>query len=92
MEEDVCARIQEHGRRQWRNGFGIHEREQQYIHLKSQQKNDKYANESKSEINGQRRVHASKSFYRNGNMMIYVCVGQRKLIYVCFLSVKAMTW
>ena len=40
------ARIQEYGRRQWRNGFGINEREQQYVHMKSQPKNEKYANGS----------------------------------------------
>ena len=28
----LVARIQEDGRRQWRNGFGINEREQQYVH------------------------------------------------------------
>ena len=27
------ARIQEYGRRQWRNGFGINKREQQYVHM-----------------------------------------------------------
>ena len=30
--------IQEYGRRPWRNGFGINEREQQYVHMKSQPK------------------------------------------------------
>ena len=40
------ARIQEDGRRQWRNGFGINEREQQYVYMKSQPKNEKYANGS----------------------------------------------
>ena len=41
------ARIQEeYGRRQWRNGFGINEREQQYVHMNSQPKNEKYANGS----------------------------------------------
>ena len=40
------ARFQEDGRRQWRNGFGINEREQQYVHIKSQPKNEKYANGS----------------------------------------------
>ena len=29
------ARIQEYGMRQWRTGFGISEREQQYVHMKS---------------------------------------------------------
>ena len=28
------------------NGFGINEREQQYLHIKSQPKNEKYANGS----------------------------------------------
>ena len=38
--------VREDGRRQWRNGFGINEREQQYVHMKSQPKNEKYANGS----------------------------------------------
>ena len=43
----MVVRIQEYGRRQWRNGFsGINEREQQYVHMKSQPKNEKYANGS----------------------------------------------
>ena len=37
-KKTLMARIQEEGRRQWRNGFGINEREQQYVHMKSQQK------------------------------------------------------
>ena len=51
------ARIQEYGRRQWRNGFGINEREQQYVHMKSQQKKEIYKWQcgSETEINGQRR-------------------------------------
>ena len=40
------ARIQEYGRRQWRNGFGINEREQQYVYMKNQRKHEKYANGS----------------------------------------------
>ena len=40
------ARIHEYGRRRWRNGFGINDREQQYVHMESQQKNEKYANGS----------------------------------------------
>ena len=40
------ARIQVYGRRRWRNGVGIHEREQQYVHMKSQPKYEKYANGS----------------------------------------------
>ena len=34
----LVARIQEYGKRQWRNGFVINEREQQYVHMKSQPK------------------------------------------------------
>ena len=45
-KKTLVARIQEDGRRQWRNGFGINEREQQYVHMKSQPKNEKYANGS----------------------------------------------
>ena len=37
-KKTLVARIQEYGRRQWRNGFGINEREQQYVHMKSQPK------------------------------------------------------
>ena len=32
--------------RQCRNGFGINEREQQYVHMNSQPMNEKYANDS----------------------------------------------
>ena len=45
-KKTFVARIQEYGRRQGRNGFGINEREQQYVHMKSQPKNEKYANDS----------------------------------------------
>ena len=56
------VRIKEYGRRQWRNGYGINEREQQYVHMKSQQKNKKckWKCGSKSEINGQRRFPSGK--------------------------------
>ena len=37
-KKTLVARIQEDGRRQWRNDFGINEREQQYLHMKSQPK------------------------------------------------------
>ena len=40
------ARIQEYGRKQWKNGVGTNEREQQYVHMKSQPRNEKYANDS----------------------------------------------
>ena len=57
------ARIQEDGRGQWRNGFVINEREQQYVHMMSQPRNEKYANgRSESEINGQRRLPSGKRF------------------------------
>ena len=35
-KKTLVARIQEYSRRQWRNGFGINEREQQYVYMKSQ--------------------------------------------------------
>ena len=40
------ARIHEYDRRRWRIGFGINEREQQYVHMKSQTKKEKYVNGS----------------------------------------------
>ena len=45
-KKTLVVRIQEDGRRQWRNGFAINEREQQYVYMKSQPKNEKYANGS----------------------------------------------
>ena len=45
-KKTLVGRSQEYGRRQWRNGFGINEREQQYVHMKSQPNNEKYANGS----------------------------------------------
>ena len=42
----MVTRNQEDGRRQWRNRFGINERAQQYVHMKSQPTNEKYANGS----------------------------------------------
>ena len=45
-KKTLVARIQEDGRRQWRNGFDINEKEQQYVHMKSQPKNEEYANGS----------------------------------------------
>ena len=45
------------------NGFGIIEREQQYVHMKSKKKEIcKWQCESESEINGQRRLSSSKRF------------------------------
>ena len=38
-KKTLVAIIHEHGRRQWRICFGINEREQQYVHMKSQPKN-----------------------------------------------------
>ena len=63
------ARIQEYGRRQWRNGFGINEREQRYVHMKSHPKNGeicKWQCGSESNINGQRRLPSSNRFLWNG--------------------------
>ena len=33
-KKTFVPRIQEYVRRQWRNGFGINEREQHYVHMK----------------------------------------------------------
>ena len=56
------TRVQEYDRRQWKNGFGINEREQQYVHMKSQPKICKWQCGSVSEINGQRRLPSGKRF------------------------------
>ena len=63
-KKTFVARIQEDGRRQWRNGFSINEREQQYVHMKSKPKIIicKWRCGSESEINGQRRLPSSKRF------------------------------
>ena len=45
-KKTFVKRFQEYGRRRWRNGFGMNEREQQYVHVRSQPKNEKYANGS----------------------------------------------
>ena len=37
-KKTFVARIQKYGRKQWRNVSGINEREQQYVHMKSQPK------------------------------------------------------
>ena len=68
-KKTLVARIQEDCRRQWRNGFGINEREQQYVHMQNQPKKReicKWQCGSESEINGQRRLPSSKRFLRNG--------------------------
>ena len=88
--------IQEYGSRQWRNGFGINEREQQYVHMKSQPKNDKYVNGSvvarvRLMVRGGCLPVVLKEL--NGNMMmISVCIGQKKQRSMCPLSVNTMTW
>ena len=64
-KKTFVARILEYGRRQWRNGFGINESEQQYVHMRIQPKKIeicKWQCGSKSEINGQRRLPSSKRF------------------------------
>ena len=45
-KKTLVSRIQEYDRRQWRNCFSINERELQYVHMKSQPNNEKYANSS----------------------------------------------
>ena len=66
-EKTFVTRIQEYGRRQWRNGFGINEREQQYVHLNSQKKIYiykicKWQCGTESKFNGKRRLPSSKRF------------------------------
>ena len=39
-------RIKEYGRRWWRNGFGMNEREQQYLQVKSEPQHENCANGS----------------------------------------------
>ena len=76
-EKTLVARIQEYGRRQRRNGFGINEREQQYVHGKSQPNNKKYGN-----VNvGARVILMVRGYYLlkelNGSMImnsLCVCV------------------
>ena len=97
-KKKLVARIQEDGRRQWRNGFGKNEREQQYVHMKSQPKNEKYANGSVGARvrlmvrGGFLPVRGSKGLKWKYMMMIFVCVGQKKQRSMCFWSVNAMTW
>ena len=45
-KKTFVARIQEYCRRRWRNDFSINEREQQYVHMKSQPRKEKYASGS----------------------------------------------
>ena len=87
-KKTFVERIQEYGRRRWRGGFGINEREQQYVHVKSQHKNEKYANGSVGARvrlmvrGGCLPVRGSKIM--EIMMMISVCVGQKKQRYMCF--------
>ena len=62
----------------WRNGFGINEREQQHVHMKSQPKNEKYANGSVgAKVRLMVRGGCFPGMEWKGNMMmISVCVGQ----------------
>ena len=39
-KKTFVARIQEYGRRQWRSGFGINEREQQYVEVNDNVENE----------------------------------------------------
>ena len=86
-KKTFVARIQEYGRRQWRNGFCINEREQQYVHIKSQPKNEKCANGSEGARlrlmvrGGCLPVRGSKGMTWKYD---YVCVGQKKQISMCF--------
>ena len=92
-------RIQEHSRRWWRYDFDMNEREQQYVRVKSQPKYDKYENgcvgaRVRLMVRGYcLSVRGSKGMEWNGNtIMIYVCAGQKKEIYMCYSSANAMAW
>ena len=89
--------IQEYDRRQWRNGFGINDREQQYVHMKSQPKDEKYANVSVGErvrlmvIGGCLPVRGSKGMKWKYDVDLCVCGTNETEIHVLF-SVNDMTW
>ena len=96
-EKTFEARIQEYGRKQWRNGFDINEREQQYAHIQSQPRNEKYANGSMGARvrlmvrGGCLPVRGSKGVEWKYDDDLCVCVGQEKQRCMCFLSVNVMT-
>ena len=81
--------LMEVGRIQWRNGFCINEREQQYVHMKSQPKNGKYANGSVGArvrlmvIGGFLPVRGSKIMEWKYNDDLCVC-GTKEKIHVFF--------
>ena len=78
--------------------FRINEREQQYVYMKSQPKNEKYANGSVGARvrlmvrGGCLPVRGSKGMDWKYDDDLCVCVGQKKQRSMCFLSVNAMTW
>ena len=91
----LVARIQEDGSRQWRNGFGINEREQQCVHIKSQPKNEKYANGS---VGARVMVRLRGGCFQQEVLKewkydddLCVCGTKETEIHV-FLSVNAMPW
>ena len=96
-KKTLVARIQEDGRSQWRTGFGINEREQQYVHMKSQPKNEKYANGSVGARvrlmvrEGCLPVRGSKGMEWKSDDDLCVW-GTNETRSMCFLSVNAMTW
>ena len=82
--------MHEYDRRQWRNGFGINEREQPYVHMKSRSKNETYANGSVGARvrlmvrRGCLPVRGSKGLELKYDDDRCVCVGQKKQRSMCF--------
>ena len=72
------------------NGFVINEREQQYVHMKSQPKmrNMQMARVRLMVRGGCLPVRGSIKEWNGNIMMISLCVGQKKQRYMCFLSVN----
>ena len=46
MERYICERIQEYGRRAWKNGFNNAEREKEYARMKESPRNESFADGS----------------------------------------------
>ena len=90
-KKTLVARIKEYGSRQGIIGFGIIEREQQYIQMKSQPKNEKYANGSVGAIvglmvrGGCHPVRSSKEMDWKYNDDLSVCGTKETEIHMFFL-------
>ena len=96
MKKTFVARNQEYERRRWRNGFSINEKEQQYVHMKTQPKYEKYANGSMGARvilmvrGGCLPVRGSKGMEWKYDYDLCLC-GTIKNRDACVFSVNAMT-